>query len=196
MSPKKNQAPAGYFDYTVYPLEGVWSLTEEAIQSFEGSISKDDLVFELMVKQPPFVTPEVIETFRTQALQKTKNERVLQVRLRSVTEGTCVQMLHQGGFDREGESFAPMEAFAQSQGLTRAEKSHREISLSDFRHTDVEKLKTVLRFRVRKVSGEPRHEPGDSVASQDEPSKQNQPQNKGFGPGLLELGQAGFHTEG
>ena len=29
MSPKKGMAPEGYFEYTVYPLEGVWDLTEK-----------------------------------------------------------------------------------------------------------------------------------------------------------------------
>lgn len=30
MSPKKGMAPEGFFDYTVYPLEGVWDIKEEA----------------------------------------------------------------------------------------------------------------------------------------------------------------------
>jgi hypothetical protein len=30
MSPKKGMEPDGYFDYAVYPLEGVWDISEEA----------------------------------------------------------------------------------------------------------------------------------------------------------------------
>ena len=30
MSPKKGLAPENYFEYTVYPLEGVWDISEEA----------------------------------------------------------------------------------------------------------------------------------------------------------------------
>ncbi|MDR3584238.1 MAG: hypothetical protein P4L59_02800 [Desulfosporosinus sp.] len=29
MLPKKGVMPEGYFDYTVYPLEGVWNLAKE-----------------------------------------------------------------------------------------------------------------------------------------------------------------------
>lgn len=28
MMPKQGYTPAGYFEYTVYPLEGIWDLTE------------------------------------------------------------------------------------------------------------------------------------------------------------------------
>lgn len=28
MIPKQGYTPAGYFEYTVYPLEGIWDLTE------------------------------------------------------------------------------------------------------------------------------------------------------------------------
>ena len=44
MSPKKGIEPKGYFDYTVYPLEGVWDLNEKAKKSFDGTINKNDLV--------------------------------------------------------------------------------------------------------------------------------------------------------
>jgi len=30
MAPKSGKAPKNYFDYTVYPLEGIWDITEEA----------------------------------------------------------------------------------------------------------------------------------------------------------------------
>ncbi|MFJ8070106.1 hypothetical protein ACIQZD_14305 [Peribacillus sp. NPDC096447] len=29
MMPKQGYTPDGYFEYTVYPLEGIWDLTEE-----------------------------------------------------------------------------------------------------------------------------------------------------------------------
>ncbi|MEX6702392.1 hypothetical protein ABS315_22810 [Peribacillus frigoritolerans] len=29
MMPKQGYTPAGYFEYIVYPLEGIWGLTEE-----------------------------------------------------------------------------------------------------------------------------------------------------------------------
>ncbi len=55
MSPKKGLEPKGYFDYTVYPLEGVWDINEEAKKKFYGKFDKNDLVFKLMIRQPNFV---------------------------------------------------------------------------------------------------------------------------------------------
>lgn len=40
MSRKKGTEPEGYFDYTIYPLEGVWDLNEEAKKSFDRTINK------------------------------------------------------------------------------------------------------------------------------------------------------------
>ena len=42
MSPKKGLAPAGYFDYTVYPLEGIWDLTDEAKAKRPASTARLD----------------------------------------------------------------------------------------------------------------------------------------------------------
>lgn len=47
-------------------------------------------------------------------------------------------------------SFARMEAYCAEHGYVRTSKAHREIYLSDPRKTEPSKLKTVLRFQVRK----------------------------------------------
>lgn len=44
-----------------------------------------------------------------------------------------------------------MEDFSREHNLRRQSKIHREIYISDFRKTEPEKLKTVLRFKVEKV---------------------------------------------
>ncbi|OEK08648.1 hypothetical protein A8C32_04145 [Flavivirga aquatica] len=50
------EAPKNYNDWTVYPLEGIWDITEKAKQNFNGQINKDELVFNLMIRQPHFVS--------------------------------------------------------------------------------------------------------------------------------------------
>lgn len=55
MSPKKRMEPDGYFDYTVYPLEGIWDINKEAKKISDGKIDKNDLIFKLMIRQPDFV---------------------------------------------------------------------------------------------------------------------------------------------
>jgi len=149
MNPKKmDSPPVGYYDYTVYPLEGVWDITEEAKKTFEGKINKEDLVFKLMIRQPDFLNRVFFEDMLVLTKNKKPHPLLNQVQLESITEGKCVQLLHVGSYEEEDKSFAIMEQFAQEQQLQRLSKKHREIYLSDFRKVAPEKLKTVLRFQV------------------------------------------------
>ncbi len=148
MTLKKGSPLKDYMDYTVYPLEGLWDINEKAKKNFTGTINKDDLVFKLMIRQPHFVEEAFFLEMLT--LTKTKKPHPLldKIAFETITEGSCIQMLHVGSYDNEPESFNRMETFAEEQGLERLSKVHREIYLSDFRKTAPEKLKTVLRFQV------------------------------------------------
>ena len=148
MSEKGGYAPEGYFDYTVYPLEGVWDLSEEGRESYRGKVDKDELVFTLMMRQPGFVTPPFAEEVRERTKRKKPHPLLDKVRFETLSEGRCVQMMHLGAYDGEPASFERMGEFCVSEGLTRKEKTHREIYISDPRRTEADKLKTVLRFRV------------------------------------------------
>lgn len=148
MSPKQGFAPDNYFDYSIYPLEGVWDLNDEAKKQPMEKLDKNALVFHLMIRQPAFVTPEMAVDV-IQRVQKKKPHPLLdQAKFETIGEGNCVQMLHIGSFDDEPASFDLMETFALTSGLKRVSKVHREIYLSDARKTSPEKMKTVLRFRV------------------------------------------------
>lgn len=148
MSPKKGLHAKGYFDYTVYPLEGVWDISEEAKKSFDGKIDKNDLVFKLMIRQPAFVDEEYALTVVGQVKKNKPHELLNRVKFEKITEGDCVQMLHIGSYDDEPASFHIMEDYAEKENLQRISKVHREIYLSDVRKVEPEKLKTVLRFAV------------------------------------------------
>jgi hypothetical protein len=150
MSPRNNFAPADYFEYTVYPLEGIWDLTEEAKQSKSEKLDKSQLIFNLMMRQPDFVSPD----FALEAVEKTRKKKyhplLEKVSFEIIEDSTCIQMMHIGSYDSEPASFRLMEDFCQKNGYKRESKQHREIYLSDFRKVSPEKLKTVLRFRVVK----------------------------------------------
>jgi hypothetical protein len=150
MSPKNNFAPKDYFDYTVYPLEGIWDLSEEAKKSNLKTLDKSQLVFNLMIRQPDFVTPD----FALEAIERTKKKKyhplLEKVRFEIIEDYLCIQMMHIGSYDNEPASFAQMEDFCQHNNYKRESKQHREIYLSDFRKVSPEKLKTVLRFRILK----------------------------------------------
>lgn len=148
MTLKKREKPEGYMDYTVYPLEGVWDINEEAKKTYKGTLNKDDLVFNLMIRQPDFVEKSFFEEMLD--LTKKKKPHVLldEVKFEKITEGKCIQMMHIGSYDDEPASFQIMEEFAEAENLPRESKIHREIYLSDFRKVPEDKLKTVLRFKT------------------------------------------------
>lgn len=149
MSLKKlDQPPAGYCDYTVYPLQGVWDLNEKGRAEYSGTINKEDLVDKIMLRQPEFVTTEFFLEMLEFVRRKRPQPLLDNLQFETIDEGRCVQMLHVGKFADESETFKAMEAFAEAEGLTRESKVHREIYLSDFRKVAPEKLKTVLRFKV------------------------------------------------
>lgn len=147
MMPKQGYTPKGYFEYTVYPLEGIWDLTEEGRKL--DMLDKDELVYSLMIRQPDFVTQEIVDK-AFESTQKKKPHRFLQnVIFTTIEDGLCIQMLHVGSYDEEPTSFKVMQEFEIANNLERREFVHREIYLSDFRKVEASKLKTVLRYSVQ-----------------------------------------------
>jgi hypothetical protein len=149
MTLKKEGSVKDYCDYTVYPLEGVWDINEKAKKEYDGILNKDDLIFKLMIRQPDFVTKSIFDKMKIIAVSKKKIPLLAEVQFEKITDGKCVQIMHLGSYDNEPASFAKMEAFTIANNMKRTSKTHREIYLSDFRKVDVEKLKTVLRFKVK-----------------------------------------------
>lgn len=149
MMPKKGATPEGYFEYSVFPLEGVWDLAEEA-RGLE-TLDKDSLIYTVMIRQPDFVTDKLAQEVIASTKEKKYHPLLEKVRFGSLEEGLCVQMMHFGPYDSEPQSFSRMEEFCEKNNLKRKSKIHREIYISDVRKTSPEKLKTVLRFEAEKL---------------------------------------------
>lgn len=146
MSPKKDIIPEGYFDFSVFPLEGLWDLAEEA--RAKEILDKNSLIYTIMIRQPDFMTDELALQFINRVKLKKPHPLLERVRFGCLEEGLCVQMLHIGPYDDETKSFSIMKDYCISNNLSRITKIHREIYLSDARKVQPEKLKTVLRFKV------------------------------------------------
>ena len=149
MMPKNGITPEGYFEYTVYPLEGIWDLSEKG--RLEQTLNKDELVYKLMIKQPDFVTEEVVKTAMEIVKKKKYHPLLEKVEFESIKEGLSVQMLHVGPYDDEPRTFSVMKEFCSENDLDIKTLAHKEIYLSDFRKTEAAKLKTVLRYSVEKI---------------------------------------------
>lgn len=146
MLPKKGPAPEGYYEYSIFPLEGIWDLSEQGRK--EAALNKDELVYSIMIRQPDFVTSglaaEIIEKVKISKPHPLLNKAAFG----SSEDGLCVQMLHVGPFDEEPHSFKRMEQYCTDHGLQRLSHIHREIYTTDARRTQPEKMRTVLRFQV------------------------------------------------
>jgi hypothetical protein len=151
MSPKQGRAPKEYFEYTVYPLEGVWDITDEAKANYTGILDKNALVFNLMIRQPEFVSEEYAVETIAHTKKKKPHQLLEDVKFETIEEGLCIQMLHNGSYDSEPASFAKMDTFSKDKGYKRINHTHREIYLSDARKVTPDKLKTVLRFKVEPI---------------------------------------------
>jgi hypothetical protein len=147
MMPKHGYTPEGYFEYTVYPLEGIWDLTEEGRKL--DTLNKDEFLYTIMIRQPDFVTKEIVDRAFESVRKKKPHPLLDDVTFGTIKDGLSVQMLHVGSYDDEPESFKAMQEFAVNNNLERVSMLHREIYLSDFRKVGPEKLKTVLRYMVK-----------------------------------------------
>jgi len=146
MMPKQGYTPEGYFEYTVYPLEGIWDLTEEGRKS--NILNKDELVYTIMIRQPDFVTQEVVDRAFENVRKKKPHPLLDDVTFETMEDGLSVQMMHIGPYDEEVRSFEEMIKFIKENNLEITTLAHREIYISDVRKTEKSKLKTVLRYRV------------------------------------------------
>jgi hypothetical protein len=149
MMPKQGYTPEGYFEYTVYPLEGLWDLTEEGRKL--DTLDKDELLYTIMIRQPDFVTKQIADEAFEIARKKKPHPLLDEVVFDTIEDGLSVQMLHVGPYDNEPQSFEKMKKFIEENHLEIKTLRHREIYLSDARKVEPAKLKTVLRYMVRKL---------------------------------------------
>lgn len=147
MSHKSKDIPKGYYEYVVYPLEGIWDLQIPEL----GIANKDNFKYKMMIRQPEFLSTELFNRFIDEIKEKKDNIYTDKLKLEEIEEGLSCQMLHLGSYDSEPESFKLMEEFCKDNGYLRSSLIHKEIYLSDPRKTATEKLKTVLRFKAEKI---------------------------------------------
>lgn len=141
MMPKKGFVPEGYFEYTVYPLEGVWEAGDTS--------DKSTFSYTIMIRQPDFVTEEVVNKAFEIVNVKKPNPLLKEAYYGKMEEGLSVQVLHIGDYDDEPKSFEKMIEFMNENNLEKIGETHREIYLSDARKVERNKLKTILRYMVK-----------------------------------------------
>ncbi len=102
-----------------------------------------------MIMQPDHITPAMFAEALAQAAKKKPNPALARLRLESFREGLCVQTMHIGPYATEPATLARLHGWAAENGYCLTGK-HHEIYGGDPRRGDPEKLKTVLRYGVRR----------------------------------------------
>jgi len=152
MSKMSGAQPEGYYEYVVPPLESLW--WHKGGGAIEDRLDKDCFCWTSMIRQPAFVTAETFEFFKAVHAKKKPELDLSPMRLEKFTEGLCVQAMHFGPYDDEPATITAMERYAADSGYAfdlNGARRHHEIYLADPRKTAPEKLKTVLRYPVRKT---------------------------------------------
>lgn len=151
MLKKRDEDPV---DYPVMPSEGLWDVKDG---KFDLQV-KDNWIYTLMILVPDLITPELLEQALIQVKRKKGDQPgFARLRLDSFEEGLCVHTMHIGPYATEPETLTRMHSFMQENGyqdLVGAGGKHHEIYLGDPRRAAPEKLKTILRHPVQKLSSE------------------------------------------
>ncbi len=131
-------------DYAVCKLEALW--WADGVSFPEAR--PEQVRYKLMIRTPEFIAESDLNDTFDVLRKKDKTPRGGDLRLESLDEGRCVQMLHVGPYDREAETIQQMQAAATAEGLA-LHGLHHEIYLSDPRRVPPDRLRTILRHPVR-----------------------------------------------
>jgi hypothetical protein len=135
--------------YKVAPLEGLYWHADG-----ETDVPRDRLShsWRLMISIPDEVSGEFIDEVRDKVAAKKNPARLADIRLQTFSEGPSVQILYIGPYADEAPTVERLFAFAEENGHD-ITGDHHEIYLGDPNRADPSKLKTVLRYGVRKARG-------------------------------------------
>jgi hypothetical protein len=128
-------------NFKIAPLEGLWWVDED----------RSRWKWKLLVRVPDFLTERDLASAREELLHKGKGEDTPEVKLETIDEGECVQVLHLGPYENETPTIEALHAFAENKGIVIV-GPHHEIYLSDPRRTAPERIKTIIRYAVKETS--------------------------------------------
>lgn len=140
-------------DYAVGPLEALWRAADMEVFTRR---EKDSWDWTLLVFSPEWITEESLAQAVAAVGAKKGLPGLEALRLATLEEGLCAQILHVGAYDDEAPVLARLHHdWMPSHGLT-FNGDHHEVYLNDPRRTAPEKLRTILRQPVRQGTADGR----------------------------------------
>ncbi|MRR57833.1 MAG: hypothetical protein EG824_06435 [Deltaproteobacteria bacterium] len=128
-------------DYGVLPLQALWWSDDPSAFS---TGNKAAWKWTVMIMQPEFITPTLVEEAAREVQRKKKLPSLSLVRFEAFKEGKAAQIMHIGPFSEEGPTIEKVHSFIENSG-SRLIGKHHEIYLSDIRRAAPEKWKTIVR---------------------------------------------------
>jgi hypothetical protein len=139
----KFKSKAEGLDFTVMALEGFWWWDDRRVFDLEGAPPRDEWNWKSMMRQPDFITKEMVDEVRPEVREK-RGPAVDEVALETFHEGLSAQILHRGPYSEEGPTVLRLHEFIEESGY-KMRGRHHEIYLSDPRRSKPENIKTIIR---------------------------------------------------
>jgi hypothetical protein len=139
----KFKSKAEGLDFTVMALEGLWWWDDRRVFDLEGAPPRDEWNWKSMMRQPDFITKEMVDEVRPEVREK-RGPAVDDVALETFHEGLSAQILHRGPYSEEGPTVLRLHEFIEESGY-KMRGRHHEIYLSDPRRSKPENIKTIIR---------------------------------------------------
>ena len=136
----------------LYAVAYTLKMSRRAGYEIDGA-RKSDFRWISVLRLPDFITKADFDWAAETAAKKKKLD-CSAAEFLTVDEGLCVQIMHLGSFDSEGESVAKMDEFLRANGYENDlcdARWHHEIYLFDPRRVAADRRKTVIRHPVRKA---------------------------------------------
>jgi hypothetical protein len=142
------------FENVAPPLEGLWWV------GIIDNLDKSKFEWLIMLRQPEFVTADIFAEALAKASKKKPQLDLSGVRLEKWAEGLCAQITHIGSCDTEAATLETLARHISESGRERdvADESvkgltrrHHEIYLSDPRKSAPEKMKTIIRYPMKRT---------------------------------------------
>lgn len=130
--------------YTVSPLEGVWDTYDN---SHFDVTRKKMIKFTLMMAQHPSVDEGLLNAIKEDLVTRSDNPYILDVYLKPLQEGRCVQMLHRGAYNTEIDTTKQIMEYITVENM-KLVGLHHEIYLNNPEKVEKEDLKTIVRYAI------------------------------------------------
>jgi hypothetical protein len=136
-------------DYTVMPLEALWWADGVADLA---TAERSSWRWTAMIAQPGEVTASLVQETIAAVRAQEALRGLERLRFERLVEADAAQLLHVGPYAAEGPSIARLHEFIAACGL-RPRGAQHEIYLGEPGRASPERLKTVIRQPVERVSG-------------------------------------------